>query len=282
MHSIGCLAWKSFEVILQQPLNCGKNIRNARKKALNLLTVPGDRDVKGVFGVTPGFAISAIIPVHNGRSYIGEALDSVFSQTRPVDETIVIDDGSDDGSGEWVRKRYPRVRCVSIPHGGIAGARNRGVLEARGGLVAFLDADDLWLPRKTALQEAAFLEDGGLEAVFGHAVNFLDPESSGTWRPSRGVGESPFPAWAAGAMMVRKDLFLRIGTFDETLTLGEFVDWWSRAVDDAASFRMLDATVLYRRVHDGNTGTRLKSGRSDFVRIARSALARRKRSGVRS
>lgn len=230
--------------------------------------------------MTKDSTISAIIPVYNGRSHIGEALDSVLGQTRPVDEIIIIDDGSEDGTGDWVRKRYPGVRCLSFGHGGIARARNRGVTEARGFLVAFLDADDLWTPEKIAIQEAVFKKSGNLEAVFGHAMNFLDPRSSGKWRPSLRLGEKPFPAWAAGTMMMKKDLFLRVGPFDETLTLGEFVDWWSRAVDSAASFRMLEEILLYRRIHDTNTGTRLKAGRTDFVRIARSAIARRKKSGA--
>jgi len=102
--------------------------------------------------------VSAIIPVCDGRAFIGDALDAVLGQTRPPEEIIVVDDGSTDGTAAWVEERYrgagdhPRVRVVRQANQGVAAARNLGAAEARGDYLALCDADDVWLPRKLETQ----------------------------------------------------------------------------------------------------------------------------------
>ena len=103
-------------------------------------------------------AVSAIIPTWNRRELVLRALESVLAQTRPVDEIIVVDDGSTDGTGAAIAARHgERVRHVWQENAGVSAARNRGMELARGRYFALLDSDDEWLPDKTRLQ-LEFLE----------------------------------------------------------------------------------------------------------------------------
>ena len=98
--------------------------------------------------------ISCIVPVLNGERYLTEAIASVLTQTEPPLEIIVVDDGSTDRTVELARSFGDAVRLVRQEHRGVSAARNHGVRVARGELLAFLDADDLYLPRKLAQQRA--------------------------------------------------------------------------------------------------------------------------------
>ena len=96
--------------------------------------------------------ISVVIPAYNAAAWIRRAVNSVLSQTRPADEIIVVDDGSTDGTGDIVRMYDGRVRLLQQANAGAAAARNTGILAATGDWIAFLDADDEWLPQKLQRQ----------------------------------------------------------------------------------------------------------------------------------
>jgi glycosyltransferase involved in cell wall biosynthesis len=96
--------------------------------------------------------VSVVIPAFNAARYLGEALDSVFGQTLTDLELVVVDDGSTDETPQVVQGYGSRVRYVRQPNAGVASARNRGVAESSGRYVAFLDADDVWLPGKLERQ----------------------------------------------------------------------------------------------------------------------------------
>lgn len=104
--------------------------------------------------------VSVVIPVYNGETYLAAAVESVLRQTHPSVECVVVDDGSTDRSGEiadGLSAAEPgRVRVVHTENRGVAAARNCGIAAARADLVAFLDADDLWLPAKLERQLIAF------------------------------------------------------------------------------------------------------------------------------
>src|SRR5256885_6424615 len=100
--------------------------------------------------------VSAVIPTYNRRDYIRRAIDRVLAQTVPVDEIVVIDDGSTDGAAELIKSTYgSRVRVVQQANSGFCAARRRGVHEAKGEWIAFLDSDDEWTSDRNAQLLAA-------------------------------------------------------------------------------------------------------------------------------
>jgi glycosyltransferase involved in cell wall biosynthesis len=211
--------------------------------------------------------VSVVMPVFNTEKFVAEAIESVLSQEAELRlELIVVDDGSSDGSAEAVAK-FDSVRLLRHEQNrGIGAARNTGVRTAKGEFVAFLDADDVW-PRNSLGARMALLEtDANCDAVAGRVIQFgegrLDSESEG--------------GFLAGNTLVRRPAFDRVGEFDETLRVGEFLDWYARAVDAGLRFSQIEALTLRRRVHASNTMLGIGKEPLDYTRVLRQALARRR------
>lgn len=122
--------------------------------------------------------VTVVIPSYNAEDTIRRALDSAASQTPYVDEVLVIDDGSDDGTAEIARKYGQSVSLVVEPHrGDPAIPRNIGIQRASNDLIAFLDADDVWLPGKVGAQIAALVADSAAGLVCTNAFRQTQPEA---------------------------------------------------------------------------------------------------------
>jgi glycosyltransferase involved in cell wall biosynthesis len=139
--------------------------------------------------------VSAIIPTYNRLAYIRRAVDSILAQTVPVDEIIVVDDGSTDGTAEAVEQWFgDRVRLIRQENTGVSGARRRGIREARGEWIAFLDSDDEWSPdRNMLLSEAASRLPADVAWLFGDLRVVTDEGPGQTLYEKHGlhVPESP-------------------------------------------------------------------------------------------
>ena len=125
--------------------------------------------------------VSVVITTYNQAAFIAQTLDSVFAQTYESYEVIVIDDGSSDDTPARIEPFEPRITYVRQKNLGVAGARNAGIIRARGEFIAFLDGDDLWEPDKLAVQVAAAQAhpESGLIVVDG-----LEFDEGGTISPS--------------------------------------------------------------------------------------------------
>jgi len=185
--------------------------------------------------------VSALIPTYNRRAQIVQAIESVLAQTVPVDEIIVVDDGSTDGTADAIRSQFgSRVIVLMQQNGGAAAARNRGIQEARGEWITFLDSDDVWLPTKIERQLEAlgiFGDEFGLcftDSVYGGNVNMKSSvfDETGINSEARfGAIDKPLTLLVAGwnpfvvqSLLVRRSLLRDIGGFDEALMIGEDTD----------------------------------------------------------
>lgn len=178
--------------------------------------------------------ISVIVPVYNRAGLISRALTSVFSQSQPAQEVIVVDDGSNDGTGERVRERFPQVRYFRQPNRGVSSARNRGIAEARCEWLAFLDSDDVWLPYKLESQQRALAA----------RPEYRICHSNETWiRRGQFVNPMEKHAKSGGHIFLRclprcvispssailhRSVIAAVGMFDESLPACEDYDLWLR------------------------------------------------------
>lgn len=217
-------------------------------------------------------SISVVVPAYNREQYLAAAIASIKGQTTPAAEIIVVDDGSTDGTARIAHGLADVV--IEHENAGVGAARNTGIAAAKGEFLAFLDSDDLWTATKLERQLAALNEDPSLDMVFGEAIQFRGepPAADG----NAGVRE---PGVIAGALLIRRATFLRVGPFDPSLRVGEFIDWHARAKDLGLRERILPEIVLLRRLHEGNLGLQAAGARVDYVRVARAALARRRAGG---
>jgi glycosyltransferase involved in cell wall biosynthesis len=219
--------------------------------------------------------ISVIIPAYNAERYLPEAIDSVLGQTCPAGEIIVVDDGSSDGTPRVAERYGSRVRWLSQTNQGSAAARNRGIEAARGELLAFLDADDLWVREKLAWQVEALAAEPRPEMVFGMVQQFVSPEIPEESKQRLACSPEPMAGHVAGAMLARRGVFERAGGFDTRLKMGEFIEWYMRVMDLGLTSVLLPQVVLHRRLHETNMGIRERDSRQDYVRIVKAALDRR-------
>jgi hypothetical protein len=166
--------------------------------------------------------VSVIIPVYNGEQFIEEALESVFAQTFRDFEVIVINDGSTDGTHARLAKYGNRIRYFEQENRGLAATRGRGVALAQGPLIAFLDADDVWLPEKLDRQVESARQHPDCGIVTTDVLSFSDDQvliaSLRQWyKPASGdVFENLlFGNWIPpSAAMIRKECLGQVETFD--------------------------------------------------------------------
>ena len=220
--------------------------------------------------------ISVMIGAYNAAPYLGEAIESVFAQTHRPLELIVVDDGSDDGTGDVARSFGDRLQFVRQERRGNGASRNRAVELARGDYFAFLDADDRFTPSKLELQLAALQADPALDVVFGHVREFVTPELDDAARAAIRP-PAPVSPWAApNLMLVRRASFERVGPFTTQVRVGVTLDWFARAQEAEMKTLILPEVVLERRLHAGNNGLRERDARAEYIRVLKTALDRRR------
>jgi glycosyltransferase involved in cell wall biosynthesis len=184
--------------------------------------------------------VSVIIPTYNSASTLARAVDSVLAQTRPADEIIVVDDGSTDETEALVKERFPQVRYHYHENRGLAATRNAGAKLAQGDILGLLDSDDEWVPEKLERQLSVLRKRTDLAAVGCHRIRVkLNAEGQELWRKSSrradGVVEDIVFAdeiWSnricGASMLLRRDVFNRLGGYDATMRCSEDHDLWLR------------------------------------------------------
>jgi len=203
--------------------------------------------------------VSVVLPLHDLRDYVGQAVESVLAQTVPADdvEIVVIDDGSRDGGGEVARSYAPRVRVVRQDNRGLSAARNAGIALTGAPLIAFLDADDRFLPDKLAASLALLDARRDVDLAYT-GYHFIDER--GDRLPPRGWPREEgdlFPRLLLGyifhplAIVVRRACVERAGGFDETLDAYEDWDLWLRISRQGARWGRVDRALAEYRIRPG-------------------------------
>ena len=221
--------------------------------------------------------ISVIIPAFNHEEFIGEALDSVLDQTYRNLEVIVVDDGSTDNTKEVLKRYEEEIKYIYQQNRGVSSARNRGIAISRGEFIAFLDADDIWLPEKLEVQ-LNLMEGEGSIGLVGCGRYGMD-YSGNTMEGLLGKNYSNhveflnqlligniFRGGSTGAF-VKKECFEKVGLFDESMRFGEDWDMWIR-IAKLYKVRFVDKPMVKVRQHDSPKGYRnLKTMESNIRRL---------------
>lgn len=225
--------------------------------------------------------VSVLIPCYNAGRYLGAALDSVLAQTYQDFEIIVADDGSEDDSAA-VAARYPRVRYFHHAHSGISVTRNLAVSKARGALIAFLDADDLWVPEKLEKQVAYLDSHPECQLVFTLAENFYDGEPESMNQRQEQLLHANMDNCLASCC-IRRELFEKHGRFREDYSHGEDTHWVTKLWAVGVNMKHCIPEPLYlRRIHDSNISlSHRKVEQRDIMALMADALrqARKERKG---
>ncbi len=237
------------------------------------------KDEQDVLMIENGPLVSVVIPVYNGERYLAEALESVLAQTYRHIEILVIDDGSTDRSAAIANQYDPAVRYFFQTNGGSSAARNAGVGLARGDYIAFLDSDDVWKENKLMVQMTVFQGSQEVDMVFAHVQQFISPDLDDRRKSSIYCPAEKMPGYVVGTMLIKRESFVRAGLFQTNWRVGEFVDWYMRAKETGMKGVMLPEVVLRRRLHADNMGVQDRVSRTDYARILKAALDRRRASG---
>lgn len=179
-------------------------------------------------------SVSVVIPTFNRLATLPRAIDSVRAQTRPADEIIIVDDGSTDGTSDWIAARHPAIRLIRQENAGVSAARNRGIHAASSDWIALLDSDDAWMPEKLERQLEAIERNPSAvlchtEEIWirnGRRVNPMKKHAkAGGWIFQRCL---PLCAISPSSAIVRRDVLIELGGFDESLPACEDYDLWLR------------------------------------------------------
>jgi glycosyltransferase involved in cell wall biosynthesis len=225
--------------------------------------------------------VSVVIPAHNSEEFIGDAIASVRAQTLRVSEIIVVDDGSSDRTAELAEQSAAFV--IRQEHGGISVARNAGIRAAKHDWIAFLDADDVWEPKKIEYQWAAICRhpDAGLVScdlsqwihgspvpeIASNAGGVADmeipmsyiPQAQGAFLIDRMTYNSP-------TMLIRRELLLSVGLFDEQVRYVEGVECYLRVIA-RCPIVLVELPLARQRLHERNTSANSVEMRLSWIKM---------------
>ncbi len=243
--------------------------------------------------------VSVVIPTYNRGASIAPTIESVLAQDLPPEafEIIIVNDGSTDETGAFLDARYgqnPRVRTFHIPNGGVARARNFGLEQARGEFIAFLDHDDLWLPRKLRLQLDRIENDKKFGVVYSSWVAvdeagaemppIIQFQRQWWWRPRNGCAypwtllPHPLqfvrnPIVSMSVPLIRTQLLREIGGFDARTVPSDDWDLWIR-LSKICDFAGVNEELVRYVHHDGQQHKQMKTAYASALVILRKHRAR--------
>jgi glycosyltransferase involved in cell wall biosynthesis len=216
--------------------------------------------------VNPVPIVSVVMPAYNAARYIGDTLDSVFGQTFTDYEVIVVNDGSPD-TVELERTLQPyvgRIRYIKQENLGAGAARNEGLRAAQAEFVAFLDADDLWLPNYLE-EQLKFIQDNNFDLVCADAMHFGDSPLAGKTYMEEFIKTAPLAgevtflglvsaeqSLITSGVVARRLPIIAAGLFDEGLRNSQDFDLWLRLLRGGSRLAYQKKLLLHYRVHENS------------------------------
>ena len=219
--------------------------------------------------------VSAIIPAYNREGLLDDALRSAYAQGCEPMDVLVVDAGSTDGTARVVASFGRPVIYVRQEHRGVSAARNRGLAEARGELIAFLDSDDVW--PEGSLRHRMELLAAHPEADIVYGKTRVRTLVAGQPKLRRYADGEAVHHPCFGSMLVRRSAFERVGKVDETFRDSEDIDWLCRAHEGGLVTVRTDQIVLEYRLHDGNMTSAIGPKREFLFQALKRSLDRRRR-----
>ncbi len=196
-------------------------------------------------------SISVVIPSFNRLPLLIKALESVYRQNTAVDEVIVVDDGSEDGTAARIEELFPQVILIKQPNLGVSTARNNGIKAASSNWIALLDSDDQWLADKigairqaqTAYPQYSLIHSDEIWIRDGVRVNAMKKHrKTGGWIFQRCL---PLCVISPSAAVIKREVFDQIGYFDESLPACEDYDLWLRVCHQMPVY-YIDKPLIYK------------------------------------
>tara|TARA_Y100000590_G_scaffold341642_1_gene389878 strand:+ start:93 stop:914 length:822 start_codon:yes stop_codon:yes gene_type:complete len=180
------------------------------------------------------FKVSVIIPTYNRRLFLSKAIDSVLNQTYQDLELIIIDDGSSDKSIEYIKKKYGKIKVLKQYNKGVSSARNKGIKVASNNWIAFLDSDDRWDPKKIEKQINYLIENPKFKICHTDEIWIRNGVRVNQHKKHKKYGGFIFKKCidlcriSPSSVIIHKDVFKKIGLFNEKLPVCEDYDLWLR------------------------------------------------------
>ncbi len=180
------------------------------------------------------FLISVVIPTYNRSETLKRTLASVLNQSRPCDEIIVVDDGSNDNTQELLHTHYPQVNIVYQSNQGVSAARNNGIKQAKGNWLCLLDSDDSWQPDKLERQIEALSRNSEYKICHTNETWYRHGKLLNQQKKHEKRGGLifqhclPLCVISPSSVMIKKEIIDNVGLFDETLPACEDYDMWLR------------------------------------------------------
>lgn len=223
--------------------------------------------------------ISVVIPCYNAEKFLAEALASVMAQTLSPHEVIVVDDGSRDASVK-VAGGFPSVKLIAQPENlGGSAARNRGVKEAEGELIAFLDADDIWEPHHLRVVSDLLLRHPTCALAFSLVRAFGDRDNTwGAALPAHTASDAFWPSWRTtivpmDTVVMWRQVFIETGGFDQTLRHVNDFEYWLRVSRHRPFVCTHEVTARYRR-YPGSVSSNIEACRRAEYRVRADVYAK--------
>lgn len=210
--------------------------------------------------------ISIVIPLYNGKHLIGKTIEGVFAQTYTNWELILVDDGSTDDGGNYVRQQFPDIKVIRQENAGVAAARNKGIGQAGGELVAFLDQDDIWLPDKLREQWDLLKTDPYCAFVTCNQ-RYLCRE--GVVLPPRFAREffDEHRSFIPSALLIRKYALLSVNGFDESLVVASDTDLIRKLRNAGLKENNVDKLLLEKWFHGTNASMDKETMVREFLAV---------------